>query len=157
MSYKHHPLRTAGTLLIPVLAGALALGSAVLPEGPGPGQQNDPGVYVVKLSDASTTSYDHDALDTVPDLTKLHAYHFTAHGFTARLTGEQAAALGALPCVTSVIRGSVEAPTSSVPSDEGPAPLPPVPSPTPLPAPSPPTDHGEDPGPVPQSMGGQRA
>ncbi|KOG37109.1 protease inhibitor I9 family protein [Streptomyces resistomycificus] len=148
-----------GALLIPVLAGTLVFSGAVLPalsEAPAAGQQNDSGIYVVQLSDTSA-AYDDGALDAVPDGKKLHAYHYTAHGFTARLTGEQAAALGALPCVTSVTRSTLEEPPSSVPANQGHDLAPPAPSPAPLPAPSPPTHHGEVPAPAPQSMGGQPA
>ena len=124
--------RAAAVLLIPVPIAALVLAFVVAQartttfQAPGPtGIRIQGGVYTVQLGDSLATA---------------------SSGFTARLTGGQAAQLVAMPGVVSVTR--LPGPATVVPTLPGchsataPAAPAPVPSPSPLPAPIPPADGG---------------
>jgi hypothetical protein len=142
LTQNHRSGRALGVLLSPVLIGALVLTFTVMQattrtvRAPGPGGRGGygDGVYTVRLGDTLGAA---------------------SNGFTARLTGREAATLAAMSGVVSVTRlpvratvvptlsdcDSVTAPTAP---DAPTAPSAPesFPSPTPLPAPSPPEKGG---------------
>lgn len=124
-------VRAVAVLLTPVLLAALVLAFVVVQartttlQAPGPTglRAHGDGVYTVRLG---------DSMGTAPS------------GFTARLTGGQAAKLVATPGVVSVTRlpgrAAVVPTLPGCHSAAAPAAPAPVPSPSPLPAPLPPAD-----------------
>lgn len=124
--------RAVAVLLAPVPIAALVLAFVVAQtrtttfQAPGPtGIRTQGGIYMVQLGNSLATA---------------------SSGFTARLTGGQAAQLVAIPGVVSVTR--IPSRAAVVPTLPGchsataPAAPAPVPSPSPLPAPIPPADGG---------------